>query len=141
MDKSEKNLAIFHNFESCHLNKFLKKIWPFIIFEALAFLKLRMAKFGRFNFSGPGIPENRERGRNGERLVDISVQCQDSRGKGKNLNERQRMEKNNNSTSSKKFQQNFNNNKFINLDQRCPTHSPLATCGEWPIECGEWIFC
>ena len=24
------------------------------------------------------------------------------------------------------------------LVQRCPTHSPLATCGEWPIKCGEW---
>jgi len=25
------------------------------------------------------------------------------------------------------------------LDQRCPTHSPLATCGEWPVKCGEWL--
>ena len=23
------------------------------------------------------------------------------------------------------------------LRQRCPTHSPLATCGEWPFKCGE----
>ena len=23
--------------------------------------------------------------------------------------------------------------------QRCPTHSPLATCGEWTFECGEWL--
>jgi hypothetical protein len=22
----------------------------------------------------------------------------------------------------------------------CPTHSPLATCGEWPFLCGEWLF-
>ncbi len=26
------------------------------------------------------------------------------------------------------------------LRQRCPTHSPLATCGEWTFKCGEWIF-
>jgi len=26
------------------------------------------------------------------------------------------------------------------LDQRCPTHSPLATCGEWPFKCGEWLI-
>jgi len=24
------------------------------------------------------------------------------------------------------------------LEQRCPTHSPLATCGEWPFKCGEF---
>ena len=28
--------------------------------------------------------------------------------------------------------------KDMILNQRCPTHSPLATCGEWPIKCGEW---
>ncbi len=27
-----------------------------------------------------------------------------------------------------------------NLDQRCPTHSPLATCGEWPFKSGELKF-
>ena len=26
------------------------------------------------------------------------------------------------------------------LDQSCPTHSPIATCGEWPFKCGEWLF-
>ena len=26
------------------------------------------------------------------------------------------------------------------VKQRCPTHSPLATCGEWMLECGEWNF-
>ena len=25
------------------------------------------------------------------------------------------------------------------LKQRCPTHSPLDTCGEWPFKCGEWL--
>jgi len=24
-----------------------------------------------------------------------------------------------------------------NIEQRCPTHSPLASCGEWPFKCGE----
>ena len=28
---------------------------------------------------------------------------------------------------------------FYDLSQRCPTHSPLATCGEWPIICGKWL--
>ncbi len=23
--------------------------------------------------------------------------------------------------------------KKVHLEQRCPTHSPLATCGEWPF--------
>ncbi len=26
------------------------------------------------------------------------------------------------------------------LDHRCPTHSPLATCGKWPFKCGEWLY-
>jgi hypothetical protein len=25
------------------------------------------------------------------------------------------------------------------LLQRCPTPSPLATCGEWTFKCGEWL--
>ena len=25
------------------------------------------------------------------------------------------------------------------LDQRCPKHSTLATCGELPFKCGEWL--
>jgi len=25
------------------------------------------------------------------------------------------------------------------LEQCCPTHSPLATCGEWSFICGEWL--
>ena len=29
--------------------------------------------------------------------------------------------------------------KLIYLERRCPTHSPLATCGEWPIKCGECL--
>jgi len=29
---------------------------------------------------------------------------------------------------------------LITLKQRCPTHSPLATCGEWPFERGEWLL-
>ncbi len=32
-------------------------IWPFFIFQDLAFLKLLMAKFGLFNFFGPGNPD------------------------------------------------------------------------------------
>ena len=24
--------------------------------------------------------------------------------------------------------------------QRCPTHSPLATCGEWMIKHGKWLL-
>jgi hypothetical protein len=31
-------------------------IWPFFNFQVLAFLKLFMAKFGLFNFFGPGNP-------------------------------------------------------------------------------------
>jgi hypothetical protein len=27
----------------------------------------------------------------------------------------------------------------VYLNQRCPTHSPLATCGEWTFKCGEWV--
>jgi len=38
----------------------LKEIWPLfgliLIFQDLAFLKLLMAKFGPFNFFGPGNP-------------------------------------------------------------------------------------
>ncbi len=30
--------------------------------------------------------------------------------------------------------------KSIILEQRCPTHSSLATCGEWSFICGEWSF-
>ena len=26
------------------------------------------------------------------------------------------------------------------LMQRCPTHSPLATCGEWRFKCGEYLY-
>ena len=26
------------------------------------------------------------------------------------------------------------------LEQRCPTHLPLATCGKWPFKCGKWPF-
>jgi len=26
------------------------------------------------------------------------------------------------------------------IDQRRPTHSPLATCGKWPFKCGEWLY-
>jgi len=29
------------------------------------------------------------------------------------------------------------NSELKALDQRCPTHSPFATCGEWPFKCGE----
>jgi len=29
---------------------------------------------------------------------------------------------------------------IIDIEQRCPTHSPLATCGEWAFKCGEWLF-
>ena len=29
---------------------------------------------------------------------------------------------------------------FNSLNQRCPTHSPLATCGEWAFKCGEWLY-
>ena len=25
------------------------------------------------------------------------------------------------------------------LKQRCPTHLSLATSGEWPFKCGEWL--
>jgi hypothetical protein len=32
------------------------KIWPFLAFENLAFLKLLMAKFGLFYFLGPDNP-------------------------------------------------------------------------------------
>ncbi len=32
-------------------------IWPFLIFQDLAFLKLFMAKFGFFNFFEPGNPD------------------------------------------------------------------------------------
>ncbi len=28
----------------------------------------------------------------------------------------------------------------MSLEQRCPTHSPLATFGERPFECGEWLL-
>jgi hypothetical protein len=31
-------------------------------------------------------------------------------------------------------------NIVIGIDQRCPTHSPLATCGEWSFKCGEWLY-
>jgi len=27
----------------------------------------------------------------------------------------------------------------VGLNQRCPTHSPLATCGEWLFKIGEWL--
>jgi len=30
--------------------------------------------------------------------------------------------------------------KLIALDQRCPTHSPLATCCELSFTCGEWPY-
>jgi len=43
----------------------LLKIWPifglFFIFQDFAFLKLLMAKFGLFNFFGPGNPVPRVR--------------------------------------------------------------------------------
>jgi len=46
------NVEENNEFESCRFNKFLKKIgiWPFFIFEDLAFLKLLMDKFGLFKF-------------------------------------------------------------------------------------------
>ncbi len=31
------------------------------------------------------------------------------------------------------------NSQYYNLEHRCPTLSPLATCGEWPFKCGEWV--
>ena len=31
------------------------------------------------------------------------------------------------------------NDVMHTLTQRCPTHSQLATCGEWPFKCGEWV--
>ncbi len=29
--------------------------------------------------------------------------------------------------------------KLITLNQRCPTHSPLATCDEWSFKCFEML--
>jgi len=50
-------LAIFYEIftsESCYFNNFFEEnlafIWPFFIFDELAFLKLPMDKFGLFNF-------------------------------------------------------------------------------------------
>ena len=38
------------------------------------------------------------------------------------------------------YQKTYRKLKTTTLDsQRCPTHSPLATCGEWPFKCGEWL--
>jgi len=28
----------------------------------------------------------------------------------------------------------------ILLEQRCPTHLPLATCGKWHFKCCEWLW-
>ncbi len=33
------------------------------------------------------------------------------------------------------------NKKLSSVDsQRWPTHSPLATRGEWSFKCGEWLY-
>jgi hypothetical protein len=31
------------------------------------------------------------------------------------------------------------NSTYYTIGQRCPTQSPLATCGEWSFKCGEWL--
>ena len=30
--------------------------------------------------------------------------------------------------------------EFQGRKQRYPTHSPLATCGKWPLKCGKWLY-
>ncbi len=63
MDKSEQisNIVFNSKFRFSYFNKIfegnLSFIWPFIIFEDLAFLKLLMAKFGLFNLFGPSNPD------------------------------------------------------------------------------------